>query len=57
MIKRETDMKIVTLTLFFVLISSWGYAGCWYEGQEYPTGSVVGSYECGSDGYWKPKQD
>jgi hypothetical protein len=49
-------MKIVTLTLLFVLISSWVYAGCWYEGQEYQTGSVVGAYECGSDGYWKPQQ-
>jgi hypothetical protein len=48
-------MKTIILTLLLVIISATVYAGCMYEGKEYPTGTVKGSKVCGPDGYWVNK--
>jgi hypothetical protein len=54
--KEECEMKTIIVIVLFVILSSTAYAGCMYEGKEYPTGTEIGSMVCGSDGYWIEKQ-
>ncbi|GAA0913046.1 hypothetical protein [Alkalimarinus sediminis] len=44
-------LLIALLTLFAAEVS----AGCRFEGEEYPVGTIKGPLICGSDGYWRPK--
>jgi hypothetical protein len=55
--RRENKMKTIVLKTIIVtlmiFLSSTVYAGCWYDGKEYPTGSQVNGRTCGYDGYWR----
>lgn len=48
-------MKSIILIVLFVILSSTVYAGCMYEGQEYPAGTEIAGMVCGVDGYWTEK--
>jgi hypothetical protein len=46
-------MKTLALTLFLIVGTiSAAYADCIYNGQSYPTGTILGPYVCSADGTW-----
>jgi len=48
-------MKKLFISLIASLIfSASAYADCNYNGQNYPTGTRIGSLVCQPDGSWKP---
>jgi len=46
---------IITVVCMFLFLSDRSIAECWHNGQEYPTGAVVGSYVCSESGQWVKK--
>jgi len=43
--------KIILTVSILVVTSGYAYASCFYDGQMYPEGTVIGPYTC-SDGQW-----
>jgi len=43
----------VLLVILYVFYPGLCVADCWYEGNRYPTGTVIGGFECGADGQWR----
>jgi len=47
-------MKLfINITLLFFLFVGQAFAGCLYQGKEFPTGTVINGLECQKDGKWK----
>lgn len=53
--ERGHTMKQLFLIAILALFTAESYAGCKFEGVEYPSGTIKGPLICGSDGYWRPK--
>jgi hypothetical protein len=45
---------LITTTIILLFTASALFAAnCWYNGKEYPPGTVKGTKVCSSKGYWR----
>ena len=45
-------MKQIIVLVALLLVSSFAYADCQYDGTSYPEGTIVNGYVCKPDGTW-----
>ena len=46
-------MRTIVVFLLLTSMISLAEAGCWYNGHQYPTGTVIVGLVCQADGSWK----